>query len=438
MTLFSELPVLIRIITGIYELLFVIASAYIFIKNIVNGERSRLCIYSFPPMVCSAILLQGMADLEEDMLQGESRSWLAGLTGNLPWFIVILMVVAMIFWEVNLLIKSKKFKDRVLTAEAVKESLDNLPDGICFSTEGGTPVLVNVQMNRLCGEILDSGIVNAEDMWHRLQAREGSAGVKYIRTEPVITVQLEDGTVWDFRQTVLTSGKKRIREIVAFEVTRQYELNHKLRAENERLQKMNLRLQELCGEIKEITREKEILETRIRVHDEIGRALLVFQTYLARPARKRSRKDLLFWCRYIVVGIKSGTFSNPEINLERIVREAKDLDIKVICEGELPEDIIVRGIFLRALKECISNTAKHAGGTEAFFRIINNNNKIYAEITNNGIQPSGEIREKGGLKNLRSLAETAGGEMKVSGNGSFMLRLEFPGEKEFEKKSSSG
>ena len=154
--------------------------------------------------------------------------------------------------------------------------------------------------------------------------------------------------------------------------------------------------------------------------------MLVFQIYLARPVRKRSRKDLLFWCRYIVVGIKSGTFSNPEINLERIVREAKDLDIKVICEGELPEDIIVRGIFLRALKECISNTVKHAGGTEVFFRIINNNNKIYAEITNNGIQPSGKIREKGGLKNLRSLAETAGGEMKVSGNGSFMLRLEFP------------
>ena len=189
---------------------------------------------------------------------------------------------------------------------------------------------------------------------------------------------------------------------------------------------MNQRLRKLCQEIEEITREKEILETRIRVHDEIGRALLVFQTYLSRSVGERSRKDLLFWCRYIVVGIRSGTFSNPEINLERIIRDAKDLDIRVICEGELPGNIITRGILLRALKECISNTAKHAEGTELFLKIVNKNNKIYAEFTNDGIQPAGEIREKGGLKNLRILAETAGGEMKVSGNGSFMLRLEFP------------
>lgn len=424
MILFSELPVLIRVLTGIYELLFVIASFYVFVKNIVIGERSKICRYSFPPVICSAVLLQSMADLE---YQNEGGwSFLARLTGNLPWIIVILMIVAMTIWEINLLIRIKKLKYSFLTVEAVKESLDNLPDGICFSTEGGTPVLVNVQMNRLIGEILESGIVNARDMWHSLKAGEGSTSVKYIRTDPLVTVQLKDGTVWNFRQTELTRGKDRIREIVACDVTKQYELNHELRTQNEQLKKMNQRLRKLCQEIEEITREKEILETRIRVHDEIGRALLVFQTYLSRSVGERSRKDLLFWCRYIVVGIRSGTFSNPEINLERIIRDAKDLDIRVICEGELPGNIITRGILLRALKECISNTAKHAEGTELFLRIVNKNNKIYAEFTNDGIQPAGEIREKGGLKNLRILAETAGGEMKVSGNGSFMLRLEFP------------
>ena len=130
MILFSELPVLIRVLTGIYELLFVIASFYVFVKNIVIGERSKICRYSFPPVICSAVLLQGMADLE---YQNEGGwSFLARLTGNLPWIIVILMIVAMTIWEINLLIRIKKLKYSFLTVEAVKDSLDNLPYGICF------------------------------------------------------------------------------------------------------------------------------------------------------------------------------------------------------------------------------------------------------------------------------------------------------------------
>ena len=48
---------------------------------------------------------------------------------------------------------------------------------------------------------------------------------------------------------------------------------------------------------------------------------------------------------------------------------------------------------------------------------------LAAEITNNGTPPSGEIRESGGLKNLRHTVETAGGVMKIKSTPHFVLRI---------------
>ena len=44
-------------------------------------------------------------------------------------------------------------------------------------------------------------------------------------------------------------------------------------------------------------------------------------------------------------------------------------------------------------------------------------------ITNDGERPRGEIREGGGLNNLRRSVENAGGEMSVSAYPAFALRL---------------
>lgn len=49
-----------------------------------------------------------------------------------------------------------------------------------------------------------------------------------------------------------------------------------------------------------------------------------------------------------------------------------------------------------------------------------------AELSNNGHSPAGEIRETGGLKNLRHMVESAGGDMKIESMPRFVLRVLLP------------
>ena len=59
--------------------------------------------------------------------------------------------------------------------------------------------------------------------------------------------------------------------------------------------------------------------------------------------------------------------------------------------------------------------------------ISSNASSLTAEITNNGNQPDGEIKETGGLKNLRSTVESAGGVMTIETKPRFLLILRFEG-----------
>ena len=55
-------------------------------------------------------------------------------------------------------------------------------------------------------------------------------------------------------------------------------------------------------------------------------------------------------------------------------------------------------------------------------------NRLLARLTNNGTQPTGPIREQGGLKTLRTLTEQAGGVMTVTVLPGFAVCLELPKE----------
>ena len=71
--------------------------------------------------------------------------------------------------------------------------------------------------------------------------------------------------------------------MTACDITRQYELNQKLKDRNEKLNEINARLQIFNREVADIIREEEILDTRVRLHDEVGRSLLIFRTCLEQP-----------------------------------------------------------------------------------------------------------------------------------------------------------
>ena len=90
------------------------------------------------------------------------------------------------------------------------------------------------------------------------------------------TFRLPDQTVWTFAREVLGG----ITQLTAAQTTRLNKLTEELKEKNAELSVMNERLRKYGENVDELTREKERLETKARIHRELGQALLLTRRYL--------------------------------------------------------------------------------------------------------------------------------------------------------------
>ncbi len=100
--------------------------------------------------------------------------------------------------------------------------------------------------------------------------------------------------------------------------------------------------------------------------------------------------------------------------------------MRVTLGGIPPAEESTRLILAAAVRECAANAVKHAEGdclevesrrTGAGFRFT---------LQSNGKPPAEPVRETGGLKSLRTLAERQGGRMRVDSAPVFCLTIDLP------------
>lgn len=315
----------------------------------------------------------------------------------------------------------------MITEETIREAMDILPDGICFSDRAGCPLLVNTQMNRLCGRLLGSEIMNAEIFMENIRSGSFERNARRLRNQPVVTVKEQDGQVWEFRYNTLMIGSSEITEIIAYNVTEQAKLNRELSQRNRKLSEINERMRSFNSRIEALTREKEILRAKIKVHDDLGRALLTYRSYLEQPCDERNRSSLLTLWKYIVTVMKHEAASeNPEDEWTSLLKNAAAVNVDIVQTGAIPSGEAHKHIIVVVLRECLTNTVKHAGGHRLFIDIKTEENIITARFTNDGRQPEREVKESGGLKNTRHIVEAAGGSMTIESTPCFAINITLP------------
>ena len=380
---------------------------------LVNAIPLKTCpkISLYLTVMISTILLIGVGNLERQKEIGAPKTAFTTFIQSLPKEILILLILN----EILLFIWLYKNKKTTLTPWSSKESIDYLPDGVCFSTIEGMPILVNEQMNKLCSILFKCSVMNVEKFWNQLTK------ISEIKTYNTIILKVSN-EFWEFKKI----QHKNIYELIARNITESYKLKQELEKKNQTLQQINERLIKFGKEMEQVTREQEILNAKILVHDDIGRSLLAARVYLEQPQEKRNRKQLLALWNYVISVMKQETQLNINENWNSFLRMAKAMSVDILLEGNLPTNKKIQSLFLAAFRECLTNTVKHANGDKLFIQILNDN---IVKITNNGSLPKDEIYEKGGLKNLRSMVELNGGKMKITTTPNFCVKIEFLEEK---------
>ena len=116
--------------------------------------------------------------------------------------------------------------------------------------------------------------------------------------------------------------------------------------------------------------------------------------------------------------------------LAELIAAAGEIGVRIQIQGELPTSEENAQLLIVAMRECATNTARHARGSEMRISLSRTRGADMAVITNNGQPPEAEIVEGGGLSGLRRRVEAAGGTMTVEWKPAFRLTVSLPGKEE--------
>ena len=139
-----------------------------------------------------------------------------------------------------------------------------------------------------------------------------------------------------------------------------------------------------------------------------------------------SMKEQLETLKQQVYILTNTTVANKENQYEDTERHAEELGISIQIQGSYPDTPAYRCLTDRAIRECVTNCARHAHGNTVFVIMKRKRNEYQIQITNDGELPSKDAKEGGGLSALRKAVEAEGGSMNTFFEPAFYLLLNLP------------
>ena len=314
-------------------------------------------------------------------------------------------------------------KKEKLSPDAIKESFDNLPSGICFFDSNGFLKLCNRTMHRLSYDLSGHDVQYLREFEETLK----NPGSKCTRPLDGKYYFMADGTVWLFvKNTIVGAQGAKYTEFIASEVSELYKRLDELSMENRKMLEVSGEIKKMSANVLTVAREEETLSMKMRVHDEMGRSLTAARKLLQQGVLLEKDDPVIeSWKRTTEI-LKRGNEEPEKKDMLDELREACKGMLNIHLKGALPEKEEIAYLIVVAIRECITNAIRYANATELYVNIEKTDGKAIAKISNNGEPPKGWISEGGGLSSLRRKLERAGGLMEIRSQPAFELTVILP------------
>ncbi len=401
-----------------FVLFLVVLLAVLFSMSVIERAKKRY-------IIASAFLLVGtFAEyflLYRSYYRVDTRGiqLLIYLIDNTPVMLIIMLTVLVLSLTVMWIFNFIRWDRHNITLISVKEAIDDMEAGIVCSNEDGVPVLVNPNMEELCEYVTGRPLLDANSFWESIRNNELRPGCEVIDQGRTLLLKIPNGKVFKIDKRRINVDGVNLKEFFATDITGMYKASIELREGNERLERMNDRMRNLNDTITRVTIEKEVLNMKIKVHDNLGQSLLEAKRYL--KTGDGNLTEIIGNLKNNINLIDSGSDLQKNDDYALMFKTAKDVGVNIMVQGILPQDQDRKRIISTAMHECITNTIRHAGGDELYIKIIEMKGSLIAEFTNNGKAPDKQIRLTGGLDMLRCMVEDYGGVLQVESAPIFKL-----------------
>ncbi|MBR2752077.1 MAG: hypothetical protein IKD90_13210 [Clostridiales bacterium] len=339
-------------------------------------------------------------------------------------FALLLLLSIGIVFQVRYSVRRRKSR---IYPGSVKESVDQLSTGVCYYYGDGRIKLHNASMEKIWNDLTGKSMVDGRELWETISQGRAQSGSCISKGEVPIYM-LPDESVRSWRRNKVSTDGMELYEVLAADVTEEYALVHDLEEKKERLRHRGTRLKAVGERIDALNIEKEILDSKIRIHDDWGRALITAKAFIEQPDMEKKRGFLTLWERNISY-VEENEQSEAKDAYDDIFQSAKSLGLTIDIDEELPSDYDTRNLLIHAMAVCIGNMVKHAEATTLHVKTVHKDGRCTYTFTNDGQPPANTVEEKGGLKNLRRRVEAQGGSMFIDSMPRFALHIEL-GEKQ--------
>ena len=378
-------------------------------------SRSLIPIIAF---VNGMISLLYLTDIRADK-QGKATPQLISNFCNLPLIVPILLLIVSIAFYIYVLVRRHSYRQKYLTRSSIKEGLDKISSGLCFYLENGRIVLVNYRMDQLCHAIVGRDLQNAALFWEILTKGEVVSGVTRLTDGFNPVFRLPDGSVWTFSQKEIGD----IIQLSASDITKLQEITDELQEKNVHLAALNKRLKKYGENVDKLTRARERLEVKARIHRDLGQALLASRRFLLSEEESHP-ETLKIWRDNIAMLRMEAKAKEDEAPMEMLSRMISATGVNCEFIGELPDNRKAQKLFIQAAAEALTNAISHAEAKTLTITLTEEEKYYIARYTNDGTVPRTKtIKEGGGLSSLRKKIESEGGIMTVVGKPHFMLTV---------------
>ncbi len=341
----------------------------------------------------------------------------------IPYWVLLLVTLLSLGYAVWSVLGETKNR-KTINDTSIKEAFDNLPTGVCFFNEAGLPVLCNRAMHRFSFAVSGKDVQFITDLEECFGEEPELSG--RVRKEGSVFV-FPDGCAWHLeKRTFLYENGSVYTQYTATDTTDLHKNRVELQQETDSLRQVRAGLQQLSANVVAITREEEILNAKMRVHDEMGRCLVAAQTYLLQDKGEGIPDTVVQSWQRAVSMLKYNNDTPDEDMLSQIRKACACLGVGFVQTGQLPRQEKAAYLLTCAVRECVTNAVRHAQASEMYASFAETQTTATVTVTNNGNPPEAEITEGGGLSTLRRRVEREGGSMQVRSCPQFKLTVTVP------------
>ena len=409
---FTLLPEILRGIILIFATLVLFVYMYSFIHLLHLGIERGYTVCTGLLLLLAFVLYQGMVIYHT----GDSESF------NVPVVLLVVVYTLLLIFAILLRRNILRWHNENISSMSVKEAYDRLPSGLLYYIPSGIPVMINKAMQGISRDLYGRSITDGNRFWEEIT---GEKQEDIISDENTAIVKLQDGRVCSFKRNAVDVNKTTVYEVIAVDITSEYRLSEELDEKQNRAKNLNNRLKALMGTIEYVTMNRELLQLKIALHDNIGQSILLAKRYLYSPDSVDVGRMLEFWqdnIRHLV----SDEPEEWELPYYVISKEADRLGIRLKILGELPKEQELIPVVDEAISVHIGNTLKHTDSDEVTAAVSDRDGEYVISLKNDDHSPVGEVSERGGLKNLRNEVERVGGSLEIITDPEFELRIRLP------------